>query len=86
MKLFRLPRWLVAAAVAWRRGRALRIGVAEIIRPVRAVAAAAMTPAPAMPEAILAVALVVAVLPIALIVILPCVLLRLPAAAGDERG
>src|SRR5664279_2118352 len=49
------------------RRRTLRIGVAEIIRTVRAVAAAAMTPAPAMPEAILAVALLMTVLPGALI-------------------
>ena len=65
----------------------MRIAVAEIIRPIRAVAAAAMTPPPAMPEAVLAIALlIVTILAVALIVILSGVLLRLATAAGDERG
>ena len=63
----------------------MRIGVAEIIRTIRAVAAAAMTPPPAMPEAVVAVALIVAVLAEALIVVWRWIRLRL-AAAGDERG
>src|SRR5664280_1483922 len=56
----------------------------ELPLPDSAVAAAAMTPAPAMPEAILAVALLMTVLPGALIGVLAHRLLRLAAAAGDE--
>src|SRR5450631_4186207 len=75
----------LVAAVAWDRlrRRTLRIGIAEIIRTVRSVAPAAMTPAPAMPKTILAVALLVTVLPVALIGVRGGVWLRL-AAAGNE--
>src|ERR1017187_1827541 len=80
----RLTRGLVAPrARGLVRRRAPRIGIAEIIRTVRAVAAAAMTPAPAMPEAIRAVALLVSVLPVALIGVRGGIWLWL-AAAGDE--
>ncbi len=79
-KLFAGLSWrLVAAVVRRRRCGALRIGIAEI-RAVGTVAAAAMAPPAAMTEAVLAIALVVAVLRRLVVV----ELLRLLSAAGDE--
>ena len=77
-------RLTVVAAIGWHRlrHRALRIGIAEILRAIGAVTAAAMTPAPTVSETIRAVALLVAVLPIALIGVRSGSRLRL--AAGDE--